>query len=680
MENLKEDQEVQAQLITDPEKEKKRKEKVAKKLIGKAMKKMVQMTQTLPEMEEKSLSEIFTQDHTKDIIILHFGTGSQEEKTCIEELVEDCGISRDQCCINIYPGFFHGHMSFGILEESIKFLSFFEYDVQHQGLSLKTNEVRLHRSYDKTRIMMAGFTSLNKTDMVYNKKFPFSSSCSLFDLQKSEGSANVFLTGVKLIENYLSKEIGKSIIRSLDSITEWGQVSGKRVLNFGFNFTFGKNKIDRESQSHSLPNFLTCHSPLQSLIQKYGYNNIFVQELKSGQGLPPEVFSHSTYGESISVIHLSSGLGNTFISEKGERIELYCGKNSLVTLTGAARYAHYRQIPIRKVDRINDEISFRDRALILVLSRVRDAQQGGFESEYPSLCDSNGYDPALINIPNLVTEVDNKVDTKVIYNDQEEQVLINQAKESVEKEKPTDMEKKYVYEVYEKIADHFSDTRYKAWPQVEHFLKSIPKHSVVCDVGCGNGKYLGVNPDLIMIGTDITHNLLKICNERNQNVFRADGLVLPVKTSSVDYCISIAVIHHFSNPNLRKKALTELLRITKPGGKILVTVWALEQNKKFKTADVFVPWNLNKVYHSNNQTKGLEKKTEEIVEAKATDDCRPEIFRDEQKNAVVYKRYYHLFVYKELESLLEEIEGVKIQDSFYDRDNWCVIFEKSVQS
>ena len=76
------------------------------------------------------------------------------------------------------------------------------------------------------------------------------------------------------------------------------------------------------------------------------------------------------------------------------------------------------------------------------------------------------------------------------------------------------MEKKYVYEVYEKIADHFSDTRYKAWPQVEHFLKTLPKHSVVCDVGCGNGKYLGVNPDVIMIGTDITHNLLKICNER----------------------------------------------------------------------------------------------------------------------------------------------------------------------
>ena len=130
-------------------------------------------------------------------------------------------------------------------------------------------------------------------------------------------------------------------------------MSSKRVLNFGFDFQFGKNKIDRSSQAKVLPEFLTAHPSINALIEEKGYNNVFVQELKSGQGLPPVVFSHSTYGESISLIHLSSGLGNTFISEKGERIEIYCPKNSLLTLTGAARYAHYWQIPIRKVDRNN---------------------------------------------------------------------------------------------------------------------------------------------------------------------------------------------------------------------------------------------------------------------------------------------------------------------------------------
>ena len=55
------------------------------------------------------------------------------------------------------------------------------------------------------------------------------------------------------------------------------------------------------------------------------------------------------------------------------------------------------------------------------------------------------------------------------------------------------MEKEHVYDVYEKIAPHFSNTRYKPWPRVEQFLNSLPQGSIVLDVGCGNGKYLGCN-------------------------------------------------------------------------------------------------------------------------------------------------------------------------------------------
>jgi len=44
-------------------------------------------------------------------------------------------------------------------------------------------------------------------------------------------------------------------------------------------------------------------------------------------------------------------------------------------------------------------------------------------------------------------------------------------------EKPTEatnMEKEHVYDVYEKIAPHFSNTRYKPWPRVEQFMNDIP--------------------------------------------------------------------------------------------------------------------------------------------------------------------------------------------------------------
>ena len=144
----------------------------------------------------------------------------------------------------------------------------------------------------------------------------------------------------------------------------------------------------------------------------------------------------------------------------------------------------------------------------------------------------------------------------------------------------TDMEKKHVYEVYEKIAPHFSNTRYKQWPRIQKYLESLPVGSLNCDVGCGNGKYLGANKSQIFnIGTDRSHNLLEICRERDGGfqTFFCDSLKLPVRDGVFDSVISIAVIHHFSTPGLRVAALREMHRILKVGGRVLVYVWAYEQ-------------------------------------------------------------------------------------------------------
>jgi len=60
------------------------------------------------------------------------------------------------------------------------------------------------------------------------------------------------------------------------------------------------------------------------------------------------------------------------------------------------------------------------------------------------------------------------------------------------------LEREYVHRVYEEIAEHFSSTRHTPWPRVVDFLKALPSGSLVADVGCGNGKYLGINKELYM--------------------------------------------------------------------------------------------------------------------------------------------------------------------------------------
>jgi hypothetical protein len=51
---------------------------------------------------------------------------------------------------------------------------------------------------------------------------------------------------------------------------------------------------------------------------------------------------------------------------------------------------------------------------------------------------------------------------------------------------------------------------------------------------------------------------------------------------------------------------------------------------------------------------------------------------DAAKGAVVFRRYYHLFALGELEVLVGALgPTAAVVDSFYDRDNWCCVFQRS---
>lgn len=99
-------------------------------------------------------------------------------------------------------------------------------------------------------------------------------------------------------------------------------------------------------------------------------------------------------------------------------------------------------------------------------------------------------------------------------------------------------------------------------------------------LGCGNGKYLGVNPQVIVIGSDICPELVSIARARGHEVAVFDCLNLPYRSGVFDAAICIAVVHHLSTEERRLSALKELVRIVRPRGRILVYVWAMEQERK----------------------------------------------------------------------------------------------------
>lgn len=59
-----------------------------------------------------------------------------------------------------------------------------------------------------------------------------------------------------------------------------------------------------------------------------------------------------------------------------------------------------------------------------------------------------------------------------------------------------------------------------------------------------------------------------------------DNLSLPFRDESFDAVLSIAVVHHFSTTERRVRALKELARVLRIGGRIVISVWAMEQKHR----------------------------------------------------------------------------------------------------
>lgn len=225
-------------------------------------------------------------------------------------------------------------------------------------------------------------------------------------------------------------------------------------------------------------------------------------------------------------------------------------------------------------------------------------------------------------------------------------------------------EQEHVHDVYEQIASHFSSTRYKPWPIIERFLSDLPDGSVGIDVGCGNGKYLAVNPNIFIVGSDRSTNLVHIASRHQpRSVLVADILDLPHLKASFDFAISIAVVHHLSTPERRVEAIRSILQHLRPAGRVLIYVWALEQESSRRgwggndDQDVMVPW----------VTRGSKKAS--INGVNGTNGTGG---TDGQAADKIFHRYYHLYASGELERDIAAAGGV-VKDSGYEKDNWWAI-------
>ena len=199
-----------------------------------------------------------------------------------------------------------------------------------------------------------------------------------------------------------------------------------------------------------------------------------------------------------------------------------------------------------------------------------------------------------------------------------------------------------VEETYNIIAKDFNKTRYKIWSCVLRFITSLESNTKLLEVGCGNGKNMLYRNDIDSYGIDISEEQVDICKTKGLKVEKANMISLPFGSNKFDNIICIATYHHLDNANDRKKALLEMYRVLKPNGKLLITVWAMEQDigskRKFTSPDEMVSWELN---------------------------------------GSTYYRYYHIYRKGELEEEIREFcSEFKIESVKYELGNWSVVLRK----
>lgn len=221
------------------------------------------------------------------------------------------------------------------------------------------------------------------------------------------------------------------------------------------------------------------------------------------------------------------------------------------------------------------------------------------------------------------------------------------------------MEQQYVHDVYDRIAHQFDKTRHSQWKCVKSYLESF-KHRLadandfsILDVGCGNGKYVGIIEDVDYYGLDSCAKLLQIATSKANEIeykrfhpVQANATSIPFQNAAFDVIISIACLHHIYKQEDRIKYMKEIARVLKPQQTCMITVWAREQEIPTtwretapNTNDFMIPW------------------------------------FDKSQN-VYLDRYYHLFTYDECVSLVLCVHELSIVSIINESNNWVMTLTK----
>ncbi len=223
---------------------------------------------------------------------------------------------------------------------------------------------------------------------------------------------------------------------------------------------------------------------------------------------------------------------------------------------------------------------------------------------------------------------------------------------------------------YNKIAEPFSSSRSAFnWSHVAAAIEKLQiiKSSKVLDLGCGNGRVLDIlgKFEINYTGLDLSPKLIDLAQKKYpaEKFIVGNLLDTPFLENEFDLVLSLATLHHIPSEEQRISAFSEIYRVLKPSGMVLITVWYFWDKPKFKeemTAKL-----LNQKSNKANLEYG--------------DFLKP--WKDNQGN-ILAERYFHAWEKDELKELLAQVGfiDIRLSDNKDDKNNNLIVTAQKLKS
>lgn len=180
------------------------------------------------------------------------------------------------------------------------------------------------------------------------------------------------IKGLFYTPNIITNIEAEKIIEIID-VSSWSNDLSRRVQHYGYKYDYKKRKIDNTMKIGNLPEW--CKFVIEKIdklqVCTTNFDQLIINEYKPGQGIAYHIDCEPCFGDIIVSISLGSDCCMGFIHKSTkEKKELLLEKNSLLILSGDARYDWLHGIQARKKDNYNGKEIIRERRVSLTFRSV----------------------------------------------------------------------------------------------------------------------------------------------------------------------------------------------------------------------------------------------------------------------------------------------------------------------